>query len=211
MNLRTLVGVILASFASIDAGTIDHDQVVRSHSPNQRRGGLKIHGSSAAGCRGSGFGSQVYGRSAWYNGVSTIMYSWYFPKDQPQDFTGHRHDWEHVIVWIDNPKNESPKILAMTPSAHVGYSTYAPPPVDMVDGTSCKVDTSSWLFIDHHLEGTSTAGQTQDLIMWDDMTDVARNALNTTDFGRANVPMNDYNFHPKLEKAYPWSTDQNQG
>uniref|UniRef100_H3GAW4 Necrosis inducing-like protein NPP1 type n=1 Tax=Phytophthora ramorum TaxID=164328 RepID=H3GAW4_PHYRM len=170
-------------------------------------GGLKTTGSSAAGCRGSGYGSQVYGRSAWYNGVWAIMYSWYFPKDEPQDFTGHRHDWEHVVVWIDNPQNTNPKILAMTPSAHSGYSTYAPPDADMVDGTSCKVEyTSSWLFIDHHLEGTSTAGETQDLIMWGDMTDAARYALNTTNFGKANTPMNDGNFLPKLGKAYPWAT-----
>ncbi|RLN61230.1 hypothetical protein BBP00_00005514 [Phytophthora kernoviae] len=170
-------------------------------------GGLKTRGSSSAGCRGSGYGSQVYGRSTWYNGVWAIMYSWYFPKDEPQDFTGHRHDWEHVVVWIDNPQNVNPRILAMTPSAHSGYSTYAPPDADMVDGTSVKVEyTSSWLFIDHHLEGTSTAGEMQDLIMWSDMTDAARNSLNTVSFGKANVPMNDGNFQSKLGKAYPWAT-----
>ncbi|KAE9066067.1 hypothetical protein PF005_g28356 [Phytophthora fragariae] len=93
----------------------------------------------------------------------------------------------------------------MTPSAHSGYSTYAPPPANMVDGTSVKVEyTSSKVVINHHLEGTSTAGETQNLIMWDDMTDAARYALNTTDFGSANVPMKDGNFISKLGKAYPW-------
>ncbi|KAE9106020.1 hypothetical protein PF010_g12585 [Phytophthora fragariae] len=31
------------------------------------------------------------------------MYSWYFPKDSPSSRMGHRHDWEHVVVWINNP------------------------------------------------------------------------------------------------------------
>ncbi|RLN80249.1 hypothetical protein BBJ28_00020120 [Nothophytophthora sp. Chile5] len=168
-------------------------------------GGLKPTGSSSAGCKGSGWGSQIYGRSTWYNGVWAIMYSWYFPKDSPVTFLGHRHDWEHVIVWIDNPDVENPTILAVTPSAHSGYSTYAPPNADMIDGTSAKVDyTSSWIVINHHLEGTTDAGETQDLIMWGQMTDAARTALQDTDFGDANVPMKDGNFETKLGSAYPW-------
>jgi hypothetical protein len=167
-------------------------------------GGLKPHGSASAGCKGSGYGSQIYGRSTWYNGVWAIMYSWYMPKDSPVTGSGHRHDWENVIVWIDNPALENGSILAMTPSAHSGYSSYAPPSASMVDGSSVKVEyTASWVVINHHLEGTSTAGETQDLIMWDDMPDAARNALSTTDFGSANVPMKDGNFLPKLAKAYP--------
>ncbi|EGZ16296.1 necrosis inducing-like protein NPP1 type [Phytophthora sojae] len=168
-------------------------------------GGLKPSGSVNAGCKGSGYGSQVYGRSTLYNNKHAIMYSWYFPKDNPVTGLGHRHDWEHVIVWIDNPASSNATILAMTPSAHSGYSTYAPPPATMVDGTSVKVEyTSSKVVINHHLEGTSTAGETQNLIMWEDMTDAARYALNTTDFGSANVPMKDGNFISKLGKAYPW-------
>ncbi|OWZ08783.1 Necrosis inducing protein NPP1 [Phytophthora megakarya] len=93
----------------------------------------------------------------------------------------------------------------MTPSAHTGYSTYAPPDADMVSSTSVKVEYSSSLgFINHHLDCTSSTGEYQALVMWDDLTDVARLALNTTSFGKANVPMNDYNFLPKIGKAYPF-------
>ncbi|KAF4317833.1 hypothetical protein BBO99_00007747 [Phytophthora kernoviae] len=102
-------------------------------------GGLKPSGSESAGCKGSGYGSQVYGRSTWYNNVWAIMYSWYFPKDNPVTGMGHRHDWEHVVVWIDNPAMENPTILAVTPSAHSGYSTYAPPDPSTVDGASAKL------------------------------------------------------------------------
>ncbi|KAE8909386.1 hypothetical protein PF010_g23154 [Phytophthora fragariae] len=40
--------------------------------------------------------------------------------------------------------------------------------------------------------------------MWDQLTDVARLALNTTSFGKANVPMNDGNFLTKLGNTWPF-------
>ncbi|KAG6595819.1 Necrosis inducing-like protein NPP1 type [Phytophthora cinnamomi] len=63
--------------------------------------GLKPTGAPSSNCKGSGWGSQVYGRSTWYRGMWAIMYSWYFPKDSPSTGLGHRHDWEHVIAWIN--------------------------------------------------------------------------------------------------------------
>ncbi|KUF91720.1 hypothetical protein AM588_10004549 [Phytophthora nicotianae] len=167
-------------------------------------GGLKTSGAPSAGCKGSGWGSQVYGRSTWYNGVWAIMYSWYFPKDSPSTGLGHRHDWEHVIVWIDNPEIAEPKILAVTPSAHSGYSAQVPPDANKVDGTSVKVKYLSKWPINHALESTGEGGDYQDLIMWGQMTDAAREALSRTSFGDANVPMNDGNFEPKLGKAWPF-------
>ncbi|KAG1690124.1 NLP effector protein 2 [Phytophthora capsici] len=167
-------------------------------------GGLKTTGSPTAGCKGSGWGSQVYGRSTWHRDVWAIMYSWYFPKDSPSTGLGHRHDWEHVIVWISNPDVPNPTILAVTPSAHSGYSKYAPPSADTVDGTSIKVRYESTYPMNHATDVTTEAGEFQDLIMWDQMTDAARNALNTVSFGDANVPMNDGNFVPKLDKAWPF-------
>ncbi|GMF09319.1 unnamed protein product [Phytophthora lilii] len=100
-------------------------------------------------CKGSGWDSQVYGRSTWYSDVWAIMYSWYFPKDSPSTGLGHRHDWEHVIVWIDNPDVPEPRILAVTPSAHSGYSAQVPSDADKVDGTSVKVNYESKWPINH--------------------------------------------------------------
>ncbi|KAE9306117.1 hypothetical protein PF008_g21543, partial [Phytophthora fragariae] len=167
-------------------------------------GGLKPTGAPSSKCKGSGWGSQVYGRSTWYNGVWAIMYSWYFPKDSPSSGLGHRHDWEHVIVWIDNPDVAEPKILAVTPSAHSGYSAKVPPDADKVDGNSVKVNYESTWPIDHALGSTTKGGDYQDLIMWGQMTDAARQALDNTNFGSANVPMSDWNFLPKLGKAWPF-------
>ncbi|KAF1320263.1 Necrosis-inducing protein, partial [Globisporangium splendens] len=231
----TLLVSALTAVAAVQAGTIDHDQVVPFAEPTpssisekaaikfkpqihisngchpypavdaagNTSGGLKPSGSQSAGCKGSGWGTQVYGRSTWYNGKWAIMYSWYFPKDSPVTGLGHRHDWEHVVVWIDNPAIDNPTILAVTPSAHSGYEKYAPPKSDTVDGTSAKVDySSSYIVINHALDSTTTAGEKQPLIMWEQMTEAARTALENTDFGDANVPMKDGNFLNKLANAY---------
>ncbi|KAE9005033.1 hypothetical protein PR002_g16878 [Phytophthora rubi] len=96
-----------------------------------------------------------------------------------------------------------PSIIAVSPSAHSGYNIYYPPESNTIDGFSAKVDySSSWLVVNHALDSTSDAGETQDLIMWDQLTDAARTALENTDFGDANVPMKDANFEAKLANAY---------
>ncbi|EGZ29376.1 hypothetical protein PHYSODRAFT_468315 [Phytophthora sojae] len=172
----------------------------------QTSGGLKTKGAPSAGCKGSGWGSQVYGRSGWYQDVWAIMYCWYFPKDEPSSGIGHRHDWEHVVVWIDNPDVENPKILAGTPSAHSGYHKYAPPNAGTVDGVTTKVAFESHWPMDHALDSTTEGGDFQDLIMWDQLTDNARRALNSVSFGSADTPMNDGNFQAELGRAWPFST-----
>ncbi|KUF93020.1 NPP1 protein [Phytophthora nicotianae] len=167
-------------------------------------GGLQTSGSPRGGCRGSGHGSQVYGRSTWIEGVWAIMYSWYFPKDSPSSRMGHRHDWEHAIVFIDNPEVAEPKILACSVSSHDGYKKYSPCPPWVIDGTSLKVRYKHAWPLNHDLDTTGDAGTFQDLIMWDQMSNDARRALNSVHFGKANTPFNDGNFRPKLEKAWPF-------
>ncbi|KAE8986329.1 hypothetical protein PR003_g23804 [Phytophthora rubi] len=198
MNLRgfftAAAAIIAVSIATAQAETIDHDQVVPFAQPEastisqkaavkfkpqihitngchpypavneagQTGGGLKPTGAPSSSCKGSGWGSQVYGRST------------------------------------------CPTILAASPSAHSGYSYYVPPSSDSVDGNSVKVNYESHWPINHALDTTSESGEFQDLIMWDQLTDVARLALNTTSFGKANVPMNDGNFLTKLGNAWPF-------
>ncbi|EGZ11600.1 hypothetical protein PHYSODRAFT_397673, partial [Phytophthora sojae] len=167
-------------------------------------GGLKTTGGHNSKSKRSGWNSQVYGRSTWFRGVWAIMYSWYFPKDSPSHGLGHRHDWEHVIVWIDNPDASEPKILAVTPSAHGDYQKYAPPNANTVDGTSAKVVYESHWPMNHELSVTSDSGEFQDLIMWSQMSENARRAFNSVSFGKANTPMNDWGFEDRLGKAWPF-------
>ncbi|KAE8964341.1 hypothetical protein PR002_g29006 [Phytophthora rubi] len=40
-------------------------------------GGLKGTGGPRGSCKGSGLGSQVYGRAVWHQDLWAIMYAWY--------------------------------------------------------------------------------------------------------------------------------------
>ncbi|CAM4490675.1 NPP1 family protein [Paenibacillus tarimensis] len=162
-------------------------------------GGLNPTGGSSAGCNSST--GQVYSRSTWYNGVWAIMYAWYFPKDSPSSGLGHRHDWEAAVVWVDNPAAVNPKILSIAYSQHGDFKKAAPSSSN-TSGTHPKIEYKSTWPINHAMFITNQIGGTQPLIGWDDMTAAARNALNTTNFGSANVPLNDSNFMSHLDKAW---------
>ena len=49
--------------------------------------------------------ANLYSRAKCNNGWCAIMYAGYFEKDQATlgpAAIGHRHDWEHIIVWVQN-------------------------------------------------------------------------------------------------------------
>ncbi|KAE9142683.1 hypothetical protein PF006_g12229 [Phytophthora fragariae] len=102
-----------------------------------------------------------------------------------------------------NPDVPEPKILGISASAHSGYKKYSTPPENL-DGNSVKVNYEDGWPINHALDTTDKAGTFQDLIMWEQMTEDARRALNSVSFGKANTPMNDGNFRSKLDKAWPF-------
>lgn len=126
------------------------------------------------------------------------MYARYFPKDEASPSLGHRHDWEGIVVWIDHPANQNPKVLSITYSGH--GKNVQPSESNMKDTHPLIAYDSTWL-LNHELHISDTAGGTQPLIGWEDLTSAARNALNITDFGKANVPFHDPNFTNHLEKA----------
>lgn len=161
--------------------------------------GLQTSGSPNGNCSSST--GQVYSRSAWHNGVWAIMYAWYFPKDSPSSGLGHRHDWEGIVVWVDNPAAQNPQILSIAYSGHGQFTNVAPNNTNL-NGTNPLISYNSTWPLNHELGVTGTVGGMQPLIGWDDLTSAARDALNTTDFGSANVPLNDSNFTNNLNKAW---------
>ncbi|KAG6618986.1 necrosis inducing-like protein NPP1 type [Phytophthora cinnamomi] len=188
-------------------------------------GGLKGTGKLDGDCKGSPLGSQVYGRAVWFKDLWAIMYVWYFPKDIYDDgswFTkGHRHKWASTVVWLDNPAVETPKILAVSTSdRNGGYRILKnappacgrwscdPPFTDYINSSSAMLAYGD----DYYYGGSSVTtttvrskGELQDLIMWEQMTGEARNALSGTDFGdKAKVPFIDANFNASLEAARPF-------
>ncbi|KAJ8578250.1 hypothetical protein ON010_g947 [Phytophthora cinnamomi] len=150
--------------------------------------------AKGAKCKGSKLGAQIYGRSAWFGRVWAIMYAWYFPDVTP--------DWEHVIVWTNNPNVTDQVILAVTTSNSTGgYTSQTPPDASMVSSTSVKVSYS-----DNALATTTEGGHTQDLIMWHQLSDAAQEALNNDQsFAGVQVPMNDDYFLLQLGKAWPFA------
>lgn len=163
-------------------------------------GGLAPTGGTNAGCSSSV--GQVYVRSAWYNGVWAIMYSWYMPKDEPSSDIGHRHDWENAVVWIDNPDTANPVVLAVSVSEHGGYS-YALAGGVTFSGTHPIVKYESIWPLDHalFLDDTVSTG-VQPLIHWNQLTSAAQSTLTSYDYGSANVPFKDANFTNNLAKAW---------
>ena len=141
----------------------------------------------------------MYARGAAYNGRYAIMYGWYMPKDSPSTGLGHRHDWESAIVWLDDVNAANPNILAISTSAHGGFDTFTSNLE--LSGTRPKIRYFSVWPVNHQLGVTSTQGGEQPLIAWESMTQAARDALQNTDFGSANVPFKEGNFLSNLGEA----------
>ncbi|THV44542.1 hypothetical protein BGAL_0621g00040 [Botrytis galanthina] len=148
-------------------------------------GGLAPTGSSNGECSSST--GQVYVRGAQSGSYYGIMYSWYMPKDEPSTGIGHRHDWEGVIVWLSSSTaTTASNIVAVCPSAHGGWDCSTDD--YSLSGTSPLIKYESIWPIDHSMGLTSTVGGQQPMIAWESLPAAAQTALETTDFGAANVP-----------------------
>ncbi|KAJ5600962.1 hypothetical protein N7450_002029 [Penicillium hetheringtonii] len=160
--------------------------------------GLDITGASNGDCSSST--GQIYVRGKTSGDYYALVYAWYFPKDEPSSGLGHRHDWEGVIVWLsDSTSTSSDNIVAVCPSAHGGWDCSTDGYT--LDGTSPLIKYYSTWPVDHQCGLTDTVDGTQPLIAWESLPSVAQDALGTTDFGDANVPLNDGNMDSNLGKA----------
>ncbi|MEU0513337.1 MULTISPECIES: NPP1 family protein [unclassified Amycolatopsis] len=150
-----------------------------------------------------------YSRSKCNNGWCAYVYDLYFEKDQAVpgiDCCGHRHDIEHVVVWVQGGQAEYVSV-----SAHGEYSTYPRAQVGW-EGTHAKVV--------YHKDGASThcfrlAGMTEtpenhygtwqypDLVSWDNYPAGIRDRLMGADFGSASFAIKDSAFASNLAKAKP--------
>uniref|UniRef100_A0AAV1V1J8 Uncharacterized protein n=1 Tax=Peronospora matthiolae TaxID=2874970 RepID=A0AAV1V1J8_9STRA len=168
--------------------------------------GLKTSGYADGHCKGSGHGSQVYGRATRFRSKWAIMYAWYFPKDAPDEESGQRHDWEHAIVWINNPKVKRPEIQAVSVSCgkKFGYLKKVAPGPEVFDGTRLKMSYGADHKHDHRLGLTAEKGEDQDLIMWEQLTDEARCAFDTILWTNVMMPLNDAWYKHELKRAWPF-------
>lgn len=120
------------------------------------------------------------------------------PKDSPSSGLGHRYDWEEAIAWLSEETADA-TLVAFSVSAHGGLTSTRSPGLS---GDSPLAEYVSTWPLNHQLLQTTTVGGTQPLIAWESLTDAARDALQTTDFGKAMVPFKDSVFVGNLEKGY---------
>ncbi|OWZ06375.1 hypothetical protein PHMEG_00021377 [Phytophthora megakarya] len=174
-------------------------------------GGLKKTGFNG-GCKHAPLGSQIYGRTGWYKDQWAIMYAWYFPKSfGASGFPSARHGWQSVVVWIDNPAAEKPNIVGVsmstrdskyikTTNLRSGY--FVDPIGGQLSDTSLRFEYTVGIEASLSMFFAKTDGQYQDLIMWEQLTDNARAALNDiNNFGKGEVPFNDGNYENALSRA----------
>ncbi|KAL3955876.1 hypothetical protein ACCO45_009895 [Purpureocillium lilacinum] len=60
--------------------------------------------SPSDGCREPGYleVNNVYVRTRCNSGWCAHLYGYYFEVDAKEKCKGHRHDWEHIVVWTEN-------------------------------------------------------------------------------------------------------------
>ncbi|GAB3936834.1 NPP1 family protein [Kribbella albertanoniae] len=111
--------------------------------------GLNTTGAVNGSCRDQSDldNSQTYSRSKCNNGWCAVVYAGYFEKDQAvagSGLGGHRHDFEHVISWINQSSNQ---VEFVTTTQHATQVTYPRSQVRF-EGTHPKVV--------YHKDGAST-------------------------------------------------------
>jgi len=171
-------------------------------------GGLNPSGSVSGECHDTSDldNTNGYSREKCNNGWCAIMYALYFEKDQAT-IGGHRHDWEHVVVWVQDGAAKY-----VSTSAHGEFNTYAAGAV-LWDGKHPKivyhkdgVSTHTFRLANSNDEPPENAygtWQYPDLVGWNGYPTGLRDILSAYDFGSANFGLKDANFAAHLTKALP--------
>lgn len=125
------------------------------------------------------------------------------PKDMPNSGVSagaHRHEWENVVVWVNNPAVANPTLVGAAASGHGGYKKTLWP---QVRGDRVQVEYFTNFPYNHELQFKSSPGRDLALVAWDSLPEAARRGLDSANFGAAIVPFkNAYGtFQNNLAKA----------
>ncbi|KAL3656656.1 hypothetical protein V7S43_018435 [Phytophthora oleae] len=177
-------------------------------------GGLKGTKETDA-CTEAPLGSQVYGRSTWYQDKWAMMFAWYFPKNFWGGGAESRHHWANMVLWLDNPTLETPKILG----ASLSRQTLEVPKLLFIPIADRETDPYSKVtempllgFVGAQRIATSRISRHRYNYTYISgsnvstrLTGQARVALESVDFGEdIKVPFNDKNFEAALAQAWPF-------
>ncbi|MEW1871475.1 NPP1 family protein [Streptomyces caelestis] len=174
--------------------------------------GLKPTGALNGNCRDASDleNTNGYSRATCNNGWCAVVYGLYFEKDQALPGTslgGHRHDWEHVVVWVHDDT-----VQYVSTSNHGSFTVHARSAVRF-EGTHPKVV--------YHKDGIGThcfrlAGSGDEppenhkgswqypaLVGWNGYPAGLRDKLSSYDFGSAHFGLKDGSFASHLAAAKP--------
>ncbi|MET9117377.1 NPP1 family protein [Streptomyces longwoodensis] len=175
-------------------------------------GGLKPTGALNGNCRDASDldNTNSYSRYKCNNGWCGYLYGLYFEKDQALAGTsigGHRHDWEHVVVWVQDGQ-----VKYVSTSNHGSFTVHDVSTVRF-EGTHAKVV--------YHKDGISThcfrlansndeppenhehTWQYPPLVGWNGYPAGLRDKLSAYDFGSAHFGLKDASFASHLSSAKP--------
>jgi hypothetical protein len=177
-------------------------------------GGLEPTGDLNGECRDSWDldSTNGYARSECNNGWCAIMYALYFEKDQAvagSSIGGHRHDWEHVVVWVQDGQAQAEYVAT---SAHGDFAVYSADQIQW-DGTHPKIVYHKDGIGTHAFRPATTGdeppenhyGTWQDpaLVGWNGYPAGLRDLLSQADFGSATFGLKDGTFTSHLAEAMP--------
>lgn len=186
--------------------------------------GLKNTGAPAGGCSERDNG-QTYVRAGWYGHRFAIMYAWYWPKNQiiagGGNF-GHKHEWEHVIIWTDTreyhhcltkllSKADStlfaaaynlagPTVIGGVVSKFGEYKITRKPP--MRDNTHPQVQYFTNFPRNHELQFLESPGTTYPMIDYELVSPEVKKAFDGYDWGKGHCPFNERNWEYNLQRAW---------
>jgi hypothetical protein len=171
-------------------------------------GGLNPSGAPQAECHDASDldNTNGYARSKCNNGWCAIMYGLYFEKDQAT-VGGHRHDWEHAVVWVQNNQ-----VQYVSTSAHGEFTVHTRDQIRW-DGTHAKIVYHKDGVSTHAFRAANSADEPPEndhhtwqypaLVGWNGYPAGLRDKLSAYDFGSANFGLKDANFAAHLTKAEP--------
>jgi hypothetical protein len=177
-------------------------------------GGLEPTGDLNGECRDAGDldNTNGYARSLCNNGWCALMYGLYFEKDQAlagSSVGGHRHDWEHVVVWVQEGQEQAEYVAT---SAHGDFTVYGRDEIQW-DGTHPKVVYHKDGILTHAFRPATTGDEPPEnhhgtwqypaLVGWNGYPAGLRDALSQADFGSANFGLKDGSFASHLASAMP--------
>ncbi|MEU9556184.1 NPP1 family protein [Streptomyces fumanus] len=174
--------------------------------------GLNPTGALNGNCRDAADldNTNSYSRAKCDNGWCAYLYGLYFEKDQAlpgSSLGGHRHDWEHVVVWVRDGQ-----VQYVSTSNHGSFTVHARSAVRF-DGTHAKIvyhkdGISTHCFRlatsgDEPPENHKATWQYPPLVGWNGYPAGVREKLSSYDFGSANFGLKDGSFASHLTAAKP--------